>query len=125
MPKQCDEAGPRVLVVDDEELIADSVAAILNRNGYRATARYNAEAAIQFVEAECPDIIITDVIMPEFNGVQLAKRIRTLCPNVRVLLFSGHTPTSDVLHRAMKEGDSFEVLTKPVHPLQLLKALKS
>ena len=72
-----------------------------------------------------PDIVIADVVMPEFNGVQLAKRIRTLCRDVRVLLFSGHTPTSDVLHRAMKEGDSFEVLTKPVHPLQLLKALKS
>jgi hypothetical protein len=43
-------------------------------------------------------------------------------PDVRVLLFSGHTPTSDVLHRAMNEDDSFfEVLTEPVHPLQLLR----
>jgi DNA-binding response OmpR family regulator len=46
MPKRCDEAAQRVLVVDDEELIADSVAAIPNRNGYRATATYSAEAAI-------------------------------------------------------------------------------
>jgi CheY-like chemotaxis protein len=115
----------RVLVVDDEDLIADSVAAILNRNGYSATARYSAKAAIQFVEAECPDIIVCDVIMPDSNGVQLAKAIRQHCPDVRVLLFSGNAATSDLLHRASKEGDLFEVLAKPVHPLQLLKALKS
>ena len=115
----------RVLVVDDEDLIADSVAAILNRNGYCATARYSAKAAIQFVEEECPDIIVCDVIMPDSNGVQLAKTIRQHCPDVRVLLFSGNAATSDLLHRASKEGDLFEVLAKPVHPLQLLKALKS
>jgi CheY-like chemotaxis protein len=115
----------RVLVVDDEDLIADSVAAILNRNGYSATARYSAKAAIQYVETECPDIIVCDVIMPDSDGVQLAKAIRQLCPDVRVLLFSGNAATSDVLHRASKQGDSFEVLAKPVHPLQLLKALKS
>jgi CheY-like chemotaxis protein len=125
MPKDCGGDGKQVLVVDDEELIADSVAAILNRNGYRATARYTAKTAIEFVEAECPDIILTDVIMPDFNGVQLAKAIRKECPGVRVLLFSGNAATSDVLHRASREGDSFEVLTKPVHPLQLLKALKA
>jgi CheY-like chemotaxis protein len=115
----------RVLVVDDEDLIADSVAAILNRNGYSATARYSAKAAIQYVETECPDIIVCDVIMPDSDGVQLAKAIRQLCPDVRVLLFSGNAATSDVLHRASTQGDSFEVLAKPVHPLQLLKALKS
>jgi CheY-like chemotaxis protein len=115
----------RVLVVDDEDLIADSVAAILNRNGYCATARYSAKAAIQFVEAECPDIIVCDVIMPDSNGIQLAKAIRQHCPDVRVLLFSGNAATSDLLHRASKEGDLFELLAKPVHPLQLLKALKS
>jgi CheY-like chemotaxis protein len=115
----------RVLVVDDEDLIADSVAAILNRNGYSATARYSAKAAIQYVETECPDIIVCYVIMPDSDGIQLAKAIRQLCPDVRVLLFSGNAATSDVLHRASKQGDSFEVLAKPVHPLQLLKALKS
>jgi CheY-like chemotaxis protein len=120
-----DEDRIRVLVVDDEELIADSVAAILNRNGYYATAKYSAKTAIEFAEAECPDVIVSDVIMPEVHGVQLARAIRRRCPDVRVVLFSGNTATSDVLHRALEEGDSFEVLAKPVHPLQLLKALKA
>jgi CheY-like chemotaxis protein len=69
---------------------------------------------------KCPDIIVSDVIMPESNGVQLARAIRQHCPDVRVLLFSGNAATSDLLHRASQEGDLFEVLAKPVHPLQLL-----
>jgi CheY-like chemotaxis protein len=119
-----DRARKTVLVVDDEALIADSVAQILNRNGFEATAKYSGKAAIEFVEAECPDIILSDVIMPHYNGIQLAKAIRLLCPDTRVLLFSGNAATLDLLDQESHEGQSFEVLAKPVHPRQLLDALK-
>jgi CheY-like chemotaxis protein len=115
----------RVLVVDDEDLIADSVAEILNRNGYEATARYSGKSAIQYVEEECPDIVVSDVIMPDYNGIQLAKAVRMQCPETRILLLSGNAATSELLHRAYREGQTFELLAKPVHPLQLLKALSS
>jgi CheY-like chemotaxis protein len=111
--------------VDDEDLIADSVAEILNRNGYEATARYSGKTAIQFAEEECPDILVCDVIMPDYNGIQLANAVHLLCPETRVLLLSGNTVTSDLLHRASREGQVFELLAKPVHPLELLKALAS
>jgi CheY-like chemotaxis protein len=120
-----DRARPRVLVVDDEGLIADSVAEILNRNGYEATARYSGKSAIQYVEEECPDIVVSDVIMPDYNGIQLAKAVRMQCPETRILLLSGNAATSELLHRAYREGQTFELLAKPVHPLQLLKALSS
>jgi CheY-like chemotaxis protein len=116
---------PRVLVVDDEDLIADSVAEILNRNGYEATARYSGKTAIRYVEEECPDILVSDVIMPDYNGIQLAKAVHLLCPETRIVLLSGNIATSDLLHRASREGHSFELLAKPVHPLELLKALSS
>ena len=51
------EVRLRVLVVDDEDLIADSVAEILNRNGYEATARYSGKTAIQYVEEECRTLL--------------------------------------------------------------------
>jgi CheY-like chemotaxis protein len=120
-----DKARLRVLVVDDEGLIADSVAEILNRNGYDATARYSGKTAIQYVEEECPDIVVSDVIMPDYNGIQLAKAVHLLCPETRIVLLSGNTATSDLLHRASREGHVFELLAKPVHPLELLKALGS
>lgn len=115
----------KVLVVDDETLIADSVAEILNRSGYDATALYSGADAICRVEKECPDIVITDVIMPDLDGVQLAIAIRACCPEARIVLFSGNAATSSLLDRATTKGFLFELLTKPVHPTQLLKVLKA
>lgn len=114
----------RVLVVDDETLIADSVAMILNRNGYAAEARYSGSEALQAVQDQCPDIIVSDVVMPDFNGIQLAKAVRSLCPTARIVLFSGNVDTSTLLDDASMEGYFFEILAKPVHPLSLLKALE-
>lgn len=115
----------RVLVVDDENLIADSVAAILNRSGYAAISRYSGTQAIESIQEQCPDIIVSDVVMPDINGIQLAKAVRTLCPNARIVLFSGNVDTASLLDDASLEGYFFEILPKPVHPLQLLKALKA
>ena len=119
------DVRPRVLVVDDETLIADSVAEILNRNGYDATALYSGAAVIQSLEEHCPDIVVTDVIMPDFDGVRLAMAIRARCPKTRIVLFSGNAATSSLLDNAVTDGFFFELLTKPVHPAKLLKALKS
>jgi CheY-like chemotaxis protein len=114
----------RVLVVDDETLIADSVAMILNRNGYAAEARYSGTEALESVQGQCPDIIVSDVVMPDFNGIQLAKAVRSLCPAARIVLFSGNVDTSSLLDDASMEGYFFEILAKPLHPLSLLKALE-
>jgi CheY-like chemotaxis protein len=116
---------PRVLVVDDETLIANSVAEILNRNGYDATALYTGASAVRWAEEECPDIVITDVIMPDYDGVRLAMTIRARCPEARIVLLSGNAATSSLLDHAVSDGLFFELLTKPVHPEELLKALRS
>ncbi len=116
---------PRVLVVDDESLIADSVAMILNRNGFSAVAKYSGAAALQSIQERCPDIVVSDVVMPDFNGIELAKAVRTICPDARIVLFSGNVDTSSLLDDASIEGYFFEILAKPIHPVQLLKALKS
>jgi DNA-binding NtrC family response regulator len=120
-----DGNSPRVLVVDDERLIADSVAMILNRNGFRAIAKYSGADALQSIKEQCPDIIVSDVVMPDFNGIQLAKAVRALCPDARMILFSGNVDTSSLLDDASIEGYFFEILAKPVHPVELLKALRS
>ncbi len=114
-----------VMVVDDEELIADSIAEILNRNGYEATAKYSGKDAIRHLNEECPDIVVSDVILPKFNGIQLAIAVRSRCHETRILLFSGNTATLDLLANASRQGQSFELLAKPIHPEELLKALKA
>lgn len=120
-----EELGRRVFVVDDEVLIADSVAQILTRNGFEATAFYGGQEAIEQAQVECPDVVVSDVLMPELNGVQLAIAIRSFCPAARIILFSGQAATMDLLRDAEKEGYSFELLPKPIHPKQLLRALTS
>jgi CheY-like chemotaxis protein len=117
-------AKQRVLVVDDERLIAQSLRDILLRAGFDTVFALSGTEAIELAEQICPDIVISDVIMPDLDGVQTAIRIRRACPDARILLFSGQAATSDILERARAEGHDFELLPKPIHPARLLAAVR-
>jgi len=116
---------PKVLVVDDERVIADTLAIILNQNGFAATAVYSGTGAIEKARAERPELIITDVIMGDMNGIDAAINIRQFLPNCKILLFSGQAATADLLENARARGHQFEILAKPVHPQDLLAKLRS
>ena len=109
-----------VFVIDDEELVANSIALILRSNGYQALALYDPESALAKLETTKPAVVISDVEMPGMNGVQLAVLIRERYPDCRVLLFSGHAETVDLLDDARRKGYVFEVLQKPIPPAELL-----
>jgi CheY-like chemotaxis protein len=115
---------PTVLIVDDESIIADTLTEILNQNGYEATAAYDGEEAIETALVKPPHMLITDVMLPGMNGIELATTMRRIFPECKVLLFSGHTQTRDLLlSSANGSGHHFELLSKPVHPADLLKRL--
>jgi CheY-like chemotaxis protein len=114
----------RVLVLDDERVIANTLALILNRSGYEARAVYNAEAAIKTARELLPDFLISDVIMDGMTGIDAAIRITEMIPKCRIILFSGQAATADLLERAEANGHRFELLSKPVHPRVLLDRLK-
>ena len=114
---------PRVLVVDDERVIADTLAIILNQNGFEATAVYTGSAAVERARASQPDLVISDVIMPDMNGIEAAIQIRQMLPKCKILLFSGQAATADLLEKARAQGHEFELLAKPVHPQDLLAKL--
>src|SRR5207302_7580962 len=114
---------PKVLVVDDERVIADTLAIILNQNGFDASAVYTGSAAVDQAREARPDLIISDVIMPDMNGIEAAIRIRQILPGCKILLFSGQAATADLLEKARAQGHEFEILAKPVHPQDLLAKL--
>ena len=114
-----------ILVVDDEDRVADSIAEILNGSGYKALATYDGASAIAEAKKKCPDVLLCDVLMPNMNGVETAKAIQDACPNTRVLLFSGHAATQDIVQDAISAGRAFKFLRKPLHPTALLNNLKS
>jgi len=117
-------AKPRVLVADDERVIADTLSMILNQSGFEARAAYSGEKALELAAAFAPDMLISDVIMADLNGIDAAIRIRALLPGIKILLFSGQAATADLLEKARAQGYEFEILAKPVHPQDLLNKLR-
>jgi len=111
-------------VADDERVIADTLAMILNQSGFEARAVYSGEKALELAETYRPDMLISDVIMADLNGIDAAIRIRALLPGIKVLLFSGQAATADLLEKARAEGHEFDILAKPVHPQDLLNKLR-
>ena len=114
----------KVLVADDEKVIADTLAIILNQNGFDASAVYTGTAAVEKARSVRPDLVISDVIMPDMNGIDAAIQIRGFLPSCKILLFSGQAATADLLENARQRGHEFEILAKPVHPQDLLEKLK-
>jgi CheY-like chemotaxis protein len=114
----------RILVVDDEALIADTIVQILNRNGYVAQAAYSGADAIEAARRISPELVLSDVLMPFIDGVEAAIAIRKLLPDCRIVLFSGQAATVEILARARDRGYNFELLPKPIHPTKLLQHLR-
>jgi len=111
---------PVVLVVDDERVIADTLAAILSHSGYAAIAAYDGESALEDAALIPPEMLITDVCMPGMSGLELAIAIRASVPDCKVLLFSGQTSTAEMLAFSQSAGYDFEAISKPIHPKELL-----
>jgi DNA-binding NtrC family response regulator len=115
----------RVLVVDDEKVIADSLAMILKTRGYRSRAVYDAEEAITAADEFQPNAVISDVVMPGMNGVDLAVYFEHQFPECKVLLISGNAAAGPMLEESAKHGHLHTILAKPVHPGQILEFLAS
>lgn len=106
----------KILIVDDEAAVADSLHLILTGRGYESRAVYSAEQAIELIAQWEPDLAIIDVMLPQMNGIELAGILKGNYPSCRILLISGHPGTSELLSSAQAHGSSFETLAKPLHP---------
>ncbi len=115
----------RVIVIDDEALIAETVAEILKQEGFDAVAVSNGLSAIELAEKWSPDVVLSDVIMPGLNGIETGIGIREVAPECKVILFSGQAATVDLLEVAREHGERFDILAKPVRPEQLIAVIRS
>jgi CheY-like chemotaxis protein len=117
------EQRPIVLIVDDEKVIADTLAIILSRSGFATFTAYNGSAALELASIVQPQLLISDVVMPGMTGVELAITLGEVIPQCKVLLFSGQAATADLLQEARESGHDFTTLTKPVHPTDMLRRI--
>jgi CheY-like chemotaxis protein len=112
-------------VVDDEDIIASTRRLILSNQGFYARSFIDPlEALKAAAQSVSPDLLLTDVMMPGINGIELAKQVKARCPKCKILLFSGQSETVDLLEDAGAQGDYFEILSKPVHPRDLLAKIE-
>ena len=114
----------KILVVDDERRIADTLAEILEMSGFQVAKAYGGWEALEAVARFHPDYLLSDVLMPRMNGVELAIAIQKMFPSARILLFSGQAGISEILLEGQKRGFDFELIAKPIHPLRLIERLK-
>jgi len=119
------EGKPRVFVVDDEEDIAKIMSVVLQMNLFDAVPYQDPIMALREADHTPPDYLISDITMPGMNGIELAIAIQAKVPACKVLLFTGQIGATELVEEARKDGHSFGLLMKPVHPRALVGALAS
>lgn len=121
---ESETARTKILVVDDQRLIADTLSEILDNAGFDVDVAYDGWQAIEKAARFKPDQLLSDVVMPGMNGVELAKAIRKMYPSTKVFLFSAQAGVSELLLDAENQGYYFELLPKPLHPAKLIERLR-
>jgi DNA-binding NtrC family response regulator len=116
-------AASRIFFVVDEPVIASALVAILKMNGFSAWAFSGPLKALAAAWWETPDLLISDVVMAELSGIELAIRMKALHPRCKVLLRSGHAGTLELLCDDRHRGNHFRLLLKPIFPTEMLSEI--
>ena len=116
--------GKKILVVDDEKHIVRLVQVNLERNGYRVVTAYDGREALKKIEEEKPDLVVLDVIMPQMDGFEVLKELRTKeeTRDLPVIMLTAKAQDNDVFRGWRAGVDCY--LTKPFVPQELLIFIK-
>ncbi|HKF45742.1 MAG TPA: response regulator [Terracidiphilus sp.] len=113
----------RVLIVDDDPVVAESLALILSGNRYEVRVAYSAESATQIIERWIPEIAILDVLLPGMNGHDFAGVLQAACPGCPVLFFTALPGGAAAQEFGLCGGREFDLLEKPVPPAEMLNKI--
>ena len=120
-------SGANILVVDDEPMMRDVLSHVLTRAGYRVVTAENGREAVECVRDSVPDLVITDIVMPEQEGIQTIVELRRIAPGIGIIAVSGGgrdvNGASDNYLAAAKKLGADHVFEKPVNHQALLKAV--
>jgi len=110
-----------ILLVEDDDEVRNVATRILRQNGYRVLEAANGAEALRVCDAEkiAVDLIVTDIVMPEMGGTELAGRLRKTQPDARILFTSGYTEDAAVRQRFLAPGEAF--IAKPFTPASLAR----
>lgn len=107
-------SNPSILIVDDEQVVRDSLSKWFKEDGFSVSTAAGAAEALQQLQAQKWDILLLDIKMPGMDGMELQQRIKEIDPTATIIFITAHA-TVDTAVKALKEG-AFDYVTKPVDP---------
>ena len=114
-------AQAKILIVDDERDLVDAYVRLLERSGHRCLAAFDANEAIQLIDRESPDLVITDLSLPDTSGIEIVRHARAKSPATPIIVMSGHN-TPELNHEAEAAGANLHLL-KPVSIAELRRVI--
>lgn len=112
---------PKILVVDDDDELRDTLLDWLTMAGYEVSTAADGHEALEWASWETFDAVVTDLKMPNLDGLGLLSRLKAMDPEVQVIFLSGEATKADAIE-ALREGRSFDFLEKPLPDLEVLTA---
>jgi PAS domain S-box-containing protein len=113
----------RVLIVDDEQGFRRSIQQFLKKEGHKVAAADSAEKALEILKEREFDVVVTDIVMPRVNGMDLLKSIKESRPNIPVIIMTGE-PTVDTAIKAV-QAEAFDYLVKPFSREDICKTVRN
>jgi two-component system nitrogen regulation response regulator GlnG len=114
--------GPRILLVDDDIDLLDTLVRLLGRQGYTCRVASSGDEGIRAMEAESPDVVVTDLRMPGMDGLMVARHAQQHCPPIPVIVMTAYT-TSET-HQDVRRMGGTTYLTKPFANADLVNAVR-
>lgn len=102
----------RILLAEDDQVMREYLARALEKSGYAVTAVDRGTAALPLIETERFDLLLSDIVMPEMDGIELAQRAAEIAPDMRIMFITGFAA---VTLKAGKQVPQARVLSKPFH----------
>ncbi len=116
----------KALIVDDSQLVSEAMQMILQNEGFVVDSTYDGLHALALLKQSIPDIVITDVVMPDMDGLEFIRSVREINPDVPILAISGMGPEGGRLYLKQAEKLGADMtLSKPVNRERFLEAVKS
>jgi DNA-binding NtrC family response regulator len=119
------ESHPRIFVIDDELSIAKMLSVVLQMHLFDAVPFSDPQQALEEARSAPPDYLISDIQMQQMTGIEVAISFAQEFPACKILLFSGQPDAPETMQQAREEGHDFAFLQKPLHPTDLVAALKT
>ena len=114
----------RIFVVDDDHVIASTIADILRLNGFEVAWFTKSRDALAAASSDCPDLVLCEIGIPDFSGIELAIQLKDLDLDCDILFLTRHPHYIDLLDQAEDRGHHFQVLEKPISPRTLIAEIQ-